>query len=217
MTEKKWNLIDRHQFFGSKSIVELIADQLDRPPTCGIEIGVYTGVTSMMLLRYFRELSLFMVDPYLPYSVDRSSEEHLFARDQALFRTECFASRRHLIVEKSSVAKAMFPQAFADFVFIDGDHSFAGVKSDLQNYTKRVRKGGIVICHDAKQGQVYKAVRNHCQVIGVPFFHGRAKSAWFFVDYGNDIEGGLVRDQFDDRLFEQSDCISHKTQWPKPK
>jgi predicted O-methyltransferase YrrM len=35
-----------------------------------------------------------------------------------------------------------------DFLFIDGDHSYKAVKSDFENYSKFVRKGGIVAFHD---------------------------------------------------------------------
>jgi len=35
-----------------------------------------------------------------------------------------------------------------DILFIDGDHSLLGVASDINVYTKYVKKGGIVIFHD---------------------------------------------------------------------
>ena len=35
-----------------------------------------------------------------------------------------------------------------DFLFIDGDHSYEGVKSDFEMYAKLVRRGGIVALHD---------------------------------------------------------------------
>jgi predicted O-methyltransferase YrrM len=35
-----------------------------------------------------------------------------------------------------------------DFLFIDGDHSYKAVKSDFENYSKFVRKGGIIAFHD---------------------------------------------------------------------
>jgi len=35
-----------------------------------------------------------------------------------------------------------------DILFIDGDHSLLGVASDINIYTKYVKKGGIVIFHD---------------------------------------------------------------------
>ena len=35
-----------------------------------------------------------------------------------------------------------------DFLFIDGDHSYEGVKKDHQAYAKFVRRGGIIAFHD---------------------------------------------------------------------
>jgi predicted O-methyltransferase YrrM len=35
-----------------------------------------------------------------------------------------------------------------DFLFIDGDHSLAGVKSDFEMYSPLVRPGGFVAFHD---------------------------------------------------------------------
>jgi len=35
-----------------------------------------------------------------------------------------------------------------DFLFIDGDHSYEGVKSDYRQYYPLVRKGGIAVLHD---------------------------------------------------------------------
>ena len=39
-----------------------------------------------------------------------------------------------------------------DFLFIDGDHSYEGVKSDFQMYAKLVKPGGIVAFHDILPG-----------------------------------------------------------------
>jgi methyltransferase family protein len=36
-----------------------------------------------------------------------------------------------------------------DLVFIDGDHSYAGARSDLEHWASRVRVGGRVLVHDA--------------------------------------------------------------------
>ncbi len=33
-------------------------------------------------------------------------------------------------------------------MFIDGDHTYQGVKQDFQMYSPRVRKGGLVAFHD---------------------------------------------------------------------
>lgn len=35
-----------------------------------------------------------------------------------------------------------------DFMFIDGDHSYEGVKKDYENYSKMIRSGGVIAFHD---------------------------------------------------------------------
>ena len=35
-----------------------------------------------------------------------------------------------------------------DFLFIDGDHSYDGVKADFEMYGQLVRKGGLIVFHD---------------------------------------------------------------------
>ncbi len=39
-----------------------------------------------------------------------------------------------------------------DFLFIDGDHSYEGVKTDFEMYSPLVKKGGIVAFHDIAPG-----------------------------------------------------------------
>jgi predicted O-methyltransferase YrrM len=39
-----------------------------------------------------------------------------------------------------------------DFLFIDGDHSYAGVKQDFERYGPLVRSGGIIAFHDIVPG-----------------------------------------------------------------
>jgi len=41
-----------------------------------------------------------------------------------------------------------FPDEYFDFVYIDGDHSYKGAKSDLINYFRKLRSGGVIAGHD---------------------------------------------------------------------
>ena len=47
--------------------------------------------------------------------------------------------------------KAVFRGQPLDYLFIDGDHSYQGVKSDFRMYSPLVRKGGIVAIHDVAE------------------------------------------------------------------
>lgn len=42
----------------------------------------------------------------------------------------------------------LFPDNFFDFVYIDADHSYDGVKSDLHNWWSKVSVGGVLGGHD---------------------------------------------------------------------
>ena len=44
--------------------------------------------------------------------------------------------------------KAVLPPEGVDFLFIDGDHTYNGVKADFEMYTPLVRVGGLVAFHD---------------------------------------------------------------------
>jgi predicted O-methyltransferase YrrM len=52
-----------------------------------------------------------------------------------------------------------------DFLFIDGDHSYEGVKQDFEMYSPLVRKGGLVAFHDVAGGPGYERWAG-----GVPIF-----------------------------------------------
>jgi predicted O-methyltransferase YrrM len=47
-----------------------------------------------------------------------------------------------------STIKSILKGQKIDFLFIDGDHAYEGVKKDFQMYSPLVRKGGIVVFHD---------------------------------------------------------------------
>ncbi len=42
----------------------------------------------------------------------------------------------------------VIPENTIDFLFIDGDHTYEGVKQDFEMYEKFVKKGGIIAFHD---------------------------------------------------------------------
>ncbi|UCH23876.1 MAG: class I SAM-dependent methyltransferase [Deltaproteobacteria bacterium] len=65
-----------------------------------------------------------------------------------------FEQKLHLLRDDSHKVQTIkkvieiFDNNPIDFVFIDGDHTFEGVKTDFLNYGPMVRPGGIVALHD---------------------------------------------------------------------
>jgi len=50
--------------------------------------------------------------------------------------------------ETLNKVKNILGNKMIDFLFIDGDHSYEGVKMDFEMYSPLVRKGGIIAFHD---------------------------------------------------------------------
>jgi predicted O-methyltransferase YrrM len=67
--------------------------------------------------------------------------------------------------------KAVLRGQQLDYLFIDGDHSYPGVKCDFEMYRPMVRKGGLVAFHDIAEGPPVA-------VGGVPRFWREIKSKY---------------------------------------
>jgi cephalosporin hydroxylase len=44
--------------------------------------------------------------------------------------------------------RRVFPERDVDFLFIDGDHSYDGVRRDYYDYSQFVKPGGLIVFHD---------------------------------------------------------------------
>jgi predicted O-methyltransferase YrrM len=70
-----------------------------------------------------------------------------------------------------------------DFIFIDGDHTYDGVKKDFNLYRPLVRTGGIIAFHDIVPGR-------EDIVGGVPRFWREVKKNHTFIELVNDWNQG---------------------------
>ena len=85
-----------------------------------------------------------------------------------------------------------------DFLFIDGDHSYEGVKLDFEDYRGFVRPGGLIAFHDIKDTEYHR--KRGCfvakfwqQLISDPLPPDKDQLFWEFT-HGPDWGGiGVVR------------------------
>jgi predicted O-methyltransferase YrrM len=70
-----------------------------------------------------------------------------------------------------------------DFLFIDGDHTYEGVKRDFEMYSPLVREGGIIALHDIVPGLPEN-------VGGVPKFWGEVKMKYKHLEIVEDWHQG---------------------------
>jgi len=64
----------------------------------------------------------------------------------------CVRSDSHS-VESLNKVRSILGEALLDVLFIDGDHTYEGVRLDFELYSPLVRGGGIIVMHDVAQHQ----------------------------------------------------------------
>ncbi len=111
----------------------------------GAEIGVDTGIYSEILCKEIPGLKLYGIDVWELNAVN-SRERRLNKYKEAQKRLLPYDVT--LIKKLSLDAVNDFDNNSLDFVYIDACHFFDDVMQDIINWTKRVRKGGIVAGHD---------------------------------------------------------------------
>jgi hypothetical protein len=112
----------------------------------GAEIGVDHGEYTEEFCK--SGLKIFAIDPWLYYKDYLRSQEgmDLICKD-AEKRLKPYPNCT--IIRKTSMdALSEVEDESLDFVYIDGNHWFKYVAEDLVEWTKKVKKGGIVAGHD---------------------------------------------------------------------
>lgn len=113
----------------------------------GAEIGVYKGEFTSSFARV--GLNIYGIDPWLEYyGAGRLSQNHHNARYEDAKQNTGAYPNCTLIRKNSSDALKDFKDGSLDFVYIDGDHTFAHVAHDIYEWNKKVRVGGVVSGHD---------------------------------------------------------------------
>jgi len=114
----------------------------------GAEIGVLKGLWSEKMCRSIPDLKMYCIDKWICYS-NYKDYEHNKLREYAGIAKQRLKRYNCEIIEKFSMdAVKDFKDEKLDFVFIDGNHTFQYVTNDIAEWSKKVRKGGIISGHD---------------------------------------------------------------------
>jgi len=120
----------------------------------GIEIGVFVGGHAEAILKNSDLKLLIGIDPYVMYDqpMQRITSQEDFDCVYEFAMNRLKSERYFHIKMTSNQAYEGFLESnnFFDFVFIDGLHTYKQVKWELDNYSKLIRKGGVIACHDYK-------------------------------------------------------------------
>jgi len=133
--------------------VDLSMSYLRNGSKVGAEIGVYNGVFSKSLYKLIPELKMYLVDPYKYWEegyVDSLSEESQAVQDKRYEMVKELYSDldAEILRMTSKEALSCIEDESLDFVYIDANHSYEHFSSDLEEWSKKVKEGGIVSGHD---------------------------------------------------------------------
>jgi len=115
------------------------------------EVGVRSGKHALTMLNSLDIKELYLIDHFLPY-VDGT------IRVEQSMQNKCYKlmfnnlirhfSKMMFITRPSEFAATLFPDKFFDFVYIDSDHKYNAVKSDIKSWYPKVKNGGYLGGHD---------------------------------------------------------------------
>jgi len=154
----------------------------EREYRIGIEIGVDSGAFSAKLLNDSRLLTLYGADIWHRHP-DRKLEAEKILNP--------FGGRSNLLTEASPGVAARFTDDFFDFIYIDGNHHYRPVRSDINAFWPKLKSGGCLAGHDyvvAKGCGVIPAVNEFVTKNNIPLYTTQENGpllsdqliSWFF-------------------------------------
>lgn len=116
-----------------------------------LEIGTHAGNYAEKIYQIFQKSSIYLLDTWDSNNTDfyYSSRPGLVEKAYEMTLNK-FKDKKNVNIIKSdsTIAHKQFEDNFFDWIYIDGDHSYDGVKNDLQNWFKKLKINGILSGHD---------------------------------------------------------------------
>lgn len=131
-------------------ILELLDEIERRAPKRVVEIGTARGGTLFLLLQALRK-DAHVVSVDLPHGPFGGGYPHWKI---PFFQALAFGGPKLTLMRGKSQSKEMRDEVRnalggpADFLFIDGDHTYEGVKADFELYSELAAPGAMVAFHD---------------------------------------------------------------------
>ena len=145
----------------------------------GAEIGTASGNYAYSLASRNRKAKLFCVDPYEAYDGydDFDEASMLINYNKARQRLKNY-DNVEFIRKYSRDALDLFEDGSLDYVYIDANHAYESVLFDIENWSDRVRSGGIIAGHDYSKPGVRQAVD---EMAVTPWFLLNDDETWLWV------------------------------------
>tara|TARA_A100001011_G_C14303001_1_gene841716 strand:+ start:584 stop:1192 length:609 start_codon:yes stop_codon:yes gene_type:complete len=121
------------------------------PNGVGAEIGVKEGDFSKILLSGWHGCKLYLIDPWENQDkniYDEDIHDHESDYHKTQYNLRDFSGRYEIIRQYSNDAHSHFAKNSLDFIYVDGNHSYEGVKSDLELFYPKLKYGGVMMGDD---------------------------------------------------------------------
>lgn len=114
-----------------------------------VEIGSQYGASSCFLAHAAMKKNgrVHCVDTFMNMGMEEAGEEQKDTLSDFLANTTKYKDWISTLKLKSDEAANYFNEK-VDLVFVDGDHTFEGVKTDIKSWLPHYKYGGTVIFHD---------------------------------------------------------------------
>lgn len=156
-----------------------------------LEIGTFLGGTFYTMCKlsnpYGKKISIDCPDVIAPGSEvvkqkHNQIDEYLikFAKNVVIIRDDSKSDECLQKLEKELQGESL------DFIFIDGDHTYDGVRSDFLNYKKYLKDGGYIAFHDIDYPS--STVSLGCEVYK---FWNKLKEEYNFIEFKQGSLGGI--------------------------
>lgn len=126
-----------------------------------LEIGCYDGGTTIFLSHLTEKL--ITIDQPYPARFDtyryHIGNENLYGSDllNTITNFNYISGNSHDINTYNNVLNLLSACEKFDLLFIDGDHSYGGVKQDYETYSPLVKDGGIIVFHDIHRSSFHES------------------------------------------------------------
>lgn len=155
-----------HHFFDQAEIARTKILRALPKGGVGVEIGVWKGEFSARIFKETRPATLHLVDPWAVsdaadradaawYGAGQISQAEMDTIHDGVarqFARQIDAGTVRIHRKPSQDALRDFADESVDYVYVDGDHSYAGVTADLQDAFRITRPGGFICVDDYKLG-----------------------------------------------------------------
>ena len=130
----------------------------------GAEIGVWKGDFSALILRIAQPKTLHLIDPW-QIREDKSHAKAWYGAASGTDMDAVYQGVRARFADQISSGQVQFhrktsreaasdlPDDGLDFVYVDGDHAYAGVSDDLELSFTKTRPGGLICIDDHMDGK----------------------------------------------------------------